>query len=39
MDANAADFLMSAATIGGADTGRNDCGIATGHAYSILEPF
>lgn len=38
-EANDADFPMSAGTTGGADTGRNDCGIATGHAYSILEPF
>lgn len=37
--ANDADYPMSAGTTGGADTGRNDCGIATGHAYSILEPF
>ena len=30
---------MGAGTTGGSDTGRNDCGIATGHAYSILETF
>jgi len=30
---------MTAGTTGGDDTGRNDCGIATGHAYSIIEPF
>ena len=30
---------MSAGTTGGSDTGRNDCGIATGHAYSIIDSF
>lgn len=37
--ADAADYPMGAGTTGGSDTGRNDCGIATGHAYSIIEPF
>ena len=37
--ANDAEYPMGAGTTGGSDTGRNDCGIATGHAYSILEPF
>jgi len=37
--ANDADYAMGAGTVGGSDTGRNDCGIATGHAYTILEPF
>jgi hypothetical protein len=37
--ANNAKYPMGAGTTGGSDTGRNDCGIATGHAYSILETF
>ena len=37
--ANDAEYPMGAGTTGGSDTGRNDCGIETGHAYSILEPF
>jgi hypothetical protein len=37
--ANIANYPMGAGTTGGSDTGRNDCGIATAHAYSILETF
>ena len=37
--ANDANYPMGAGTTGGSDTNRNDCGIATGHAYSILETF
>lgn len=37
--ANDANYPMGAGTSGGSDTGRNDCGIATAHAYSILETF
>ena len=37
--ANDANYPMSFGTVGGADTERNDCGIATGHAYSIIETF
>jgi hypothetical protein len=37
--ANNANYAMGAGTSGGLDTSINDCGIAFGHAYSILETF
>jgi hypothetical protein len=37
--ANDANYPMGAGTIGSGDSGRNDCGIAMSHAYSILETF
>jgi len=37
--ANAVDYPMGAGTAGGSDTTYNDCGIAYGHAYSILGTF
>jgi hypothetical protein len=37
--ADTAGYAVGAGTTGGDDTGRNDCGIATGHAYSILAAF
>lgn len=38
-EANNANYPMGAGTAGTSDSGRNDCGIATAHAYSILETF
>jgi len=37
--ANAVDYPMGAGTAGGSDSTFNDCGIAYGHAYSILGTF
>ena len=37
--ANTADYPMGAGTGSGSDTTFNDCGIAYGHAYSILTTF
>jgi hypothetical protein len=37
--ANNANYPMAAGTTGGSDTGRNDCGIAEGHAYSVIHTF
>lgn len=33
------EFLLAAGTSGGSDTTTNDCGIANGHAYSIVSVF
>ena len=33
------DYLIGAGTSGGSDTTTNDCGIANGHAYSIVSAF
>lgn len=37
--ANTAKYLIGSATDGSSDSNRNACGIATAHAYSILETF
>lgn len=37
--ANDVDYPMGAGTSGGSDTTFNDCGIAYGHAYSVLGTY
>ena len=37
--ANILGYPLGFGTTGGSDTGRNSCGIATGHAYSIIDVF
>ena len=39
MSANDANYAMSAGTDGGSDSGRNACGIAEAHAYTILAAY
>lgn len=38
-DADKKKYLMTAATYGGNDSQFNQCGIAMGHAYSVLQVF
>jgi len=38
-DADQANYIMGAGTAAGSDTTSNSCGIAYGHAYSILSAF
>lgn len=37
--ADALDYIMGAGTSGGSDQTTNSCGIANGHAYSIVSAF
>ena len=39
MNADSLNYIMGAGTTGGSDTQVNDCGIAMGHAYSIISAF
>ena len=39
MSADNAGFIMAAETTGGGNRGRNRCGVATYHAYSLISAF
>lgn len=39
VEADEANYILAAGTFGSSDTVYNECGVAKGHAYSIIHTF